>query len=113
MRWRLLPSLAFFTQHPCCTTYFLPTAAKSKQKMPLAKICSSSNYQENFYIVLIHHLCKHFKLVNHTSLMTGTQSRHPCRAIQLGEAVLLKKPVSPMQIALQNSPDDWRTYMRG
>jgi hypothetical protein len=35
MRWRLPPSMAFFTQHPCCTTYFLPTAAKSKQKMPL------------------------------------------------------------------------------
>jgi LysR family glycine cleavage system transcriptional activator len=29
------PSLAFFTPHPCCTTYFLPTAAKSKQKIPL------------------------------------------------------------------------------
>jgi hypothetical protein len=27
--------MALFTQHPCCTTYFLPTAAKSKQKMPL------------------------------------------------------------------------------
>jgi hypothetical protein len=27
--------LAFFTHHPCCTTYFLPTAAKSKQKIPL------------------------------------------------------------------------------
>jgi hypothetical protein len=36
--------MAFFKQHPCCTTYFLPSAAKSKQKMPLAKLCSSSNY---------------------------------------------------------------------
>ena len=36
MRLRLLTSMAFFTQHPCCTTYFLPAAAKSKQKMPLA-----------------------------------------------------------------------------
>tara|TARA_R110000737_G_scaffold272710_1_gene279650 strand:- start:301 stop:540 length:240 start_codon:yes stop_codon:yes gene_type:complete len=37
----------FFSQDPCCTTYFLPTAAKSKQKMPIAKLCSSSNYLAN------------------------------------------------------------------
>jgi hypothetical protein len=42
---------------------------------------------------------KYFKLVNHTSMMIGTQSRLPCRAVQLGEAVLLKKPVSPMPFA--------------
>jgi hypothetical protein len=35
MRYRLPPSMAFFTQHPRCTTYFLPTAVKSKQKAPL------------------------------------------------------------------------------
>jgi hypothetical protein len=29
-------------------------------------------------------------------MMIGTQSRLPCRAVQLGEAVLLRKPVSPM-----------------
>jgi len=40
----LTASLRFFDCHPCQTTYFLPTAAKSKQKMPLAKLCSSSNY---------------------------------------------------------------------
>jgi hypothetical protein len=38
--------------------------------------------------------CKHFKLVNHTFLMIGTQARLPCRAFQLGEAVLQKNPVS-------------------
>jgi hypothetical protein len=38
---------AVFDWHPCQTTYFLPTAAKSKQKGPLAKLCSSSNYQAN------------------------------------------------------------------
>jgi len=37
-------SMPFFKPHPCCLTYFLPTAAKSKQKGPLAKLCSSSNY---------------------------------------------------------------------
>ncbi|MFT7261216.1 MAG: hypothetical protein ACI9MS_003090, partial [Glaciecola sp.] len=42
---------------------------------------------------------KHFSLVNHTSMMIGTQSRRPCRAVQLGEAVLLKNPVSPMSFA--------------
>jgi hypothetical protein len=41
---------------------------------------------------------KHFKLVSHTSLMIGTQSRRPCRAVQLGEAVLLGNPVSPYEI---------------
>jgi hypothetical protein len=39
---------------------------------------------------------KTFKVVNYTSLMIGTQSRLPCRAVQLGEAVLLRNPVSPM-----------------
>ncbi|GAC21412.1 hypothetical protein GARC_4470 [Paraglaciecola arctica BSs20135] len=44
MRLRLLPSMAFFSQNPFCAIYFLPTAAKSKQKGPLAKLGSSSNY---------------------------------------------------------------------
>jgi hypothetical protein len=35
MRWRLLASLPFFTRNPFRPTYFLPTAAKSKQKVPL------------------------------------------------------------------------------
>jgi hydroxymethylpyrimidine/phosphomethylpyrimidine kinase len=35
MRLRLLPSVAVFTPNPFDATYFLPTAAKSKQKMPL------------------------------------------------------------------------------
>ncbi len=39
---------------------------------------------------------KHFKLVNHTSLMISTQSRLPCRAVQLGEAVCLKNPILPL-----------------
>jgi hypothetical protein len=39
--------------------------------------------------------CKHLKLVNHTSVMTGTQARLPCRAVQLGEAVPLKNPAEP------------------
>ena len=38
-----------------------------------------------------------FKLVNHTSMMIRTQVRLPCRAVQLGEAVLLKQPVSPQE----------------
>jgi hypothetical protein len=38
-----------------------------------------------------------FNLVNHTSMMIGTQSRRPCRDVQLGEAVLLKNPVSPQE----------------
>ena len=38
-------------------------------------------------------------LVTRTSMMTRTQSRPPCRAVQLGEAVLLIKPVSPMSFA--------------
>jgi hypothetical protein len=33
---RLPASMQFFDWHPCQTTYFLPTAAKSKQKGPLA-----------------------------------------------------------------------------
>jgi hypothetical protein len=28
--------MPFFKLHPCCSIYFLPTAAKSKQKVPLA-----------------------------------------------------------------------------
>jgi hypothetical protein len=32
---RLLPSLAVFIQNPFYATYFLPTAAKSKQEIPL------------------------------------------------------------------------------
>jgi hypothetical protein len=40
----LTASMRFFDCHPCQTTYFLPTAAKSKQKIPLAKLCTSSNY---------------------------------------------------------------------
>jgi hypothetical protein len=35
-------SLSFFKQNPFRSTYFLPTAAKSKQKMPLSKQCFSS-----------------------------------------------------------------------
>jgi hypothetical protein len=38
------PPWQFFSQNPFCAIYFLPTAAKSKQKGPLAKLCSSSNY---------------------------------------------------------------------
>jgi hypothetical protein len=37
------------------------------------------------------------KLVNHTSMLIGTQSRRPCRDVQLGEAVLLNNPVSPQE----------------
>jgi hypothetical protein len=40
-----------------------------------------------------------FKVVNHTSMMIRTQSRLPCRAVQLDEAVLLKIPVLPMSFA--------------
>ena len=43
--------------------------------------------------------CEHFNLVNHTSMIISTQSRLPCRAVQLGEAVLLKIPVSPISFA--------------
>jgi hypothetical protein len=57
--------------------------------------------------------CERFKLVIHTSVMIGNQFRHPCRAVQLGEAVLLRKPVSPLQIALLNSPNNWRALSRG
>jgi hypothetical protein len=32
---RLLASMPFFTRNPFRPTYFLPTAAKSKQKVPL------------------------------------------------------------------------------
>jgi hypothetical protein len=39
--------LMFFSQNPFCATYFLSTATKSKQKGPLAKLCSSSNYLAN------------------------------------------------------------------
>jgi hypothetical protein len=28
--------MPFFKPHPCCSIYFLPTAAKSKQKVPPA-----------------------------------------------------------------------------
>jgi hypothetical protein len=28
--------LPFFKPHPCCSIYFLPTTAKSKQKVPFA-----------------------------------------------------------------------------
>jgi hypothetical protein len=43
--------------------------------------------------------CERLNLVNHTSMIIGTQSRPPCLAVQLGEAVLLRKPVSPMSFA--------------
>jgi hypothetical protein len=43
----LTASMRFTIYNPCQTTCFLPTAAKSKQKGPLAKLCSSSNYQAN------------------------------------------------------------------
>jgi hypothetical protein len=36
MRWRLLPSMAVFTQNPFCATYFFSAGKKSKQKSPLA-----------------------------------------------------------------------------
>jgi hypothetical protein len=32
-----------FSQNPFCATYFFSTGKKSKQKSPLAKLCSSSN----------------------------------------------------------------------
>jgi hypothetical protein len=38
-----------------------------------------------------------FMLVNHTSMMIRTQSRRSCRDVQLGEAALLKNPVSPQE----------------
>jgi hypothetical protein len=44
---RLPSSMTFFTQNPFYATYFLPTAAKSRQKMPPSKQCSSST---NFLI---------------------------------------------------------------
>ena len=47
--------------------------------------------------------CKHFNLVTRTSIMTRNPSRPPCRAVQLGEAVLLIKPVSPMSFAPRTS----------
>jgi len=47
--------------------------------------------------------CKHFNLVTGTAMMIGTQSRLPCRAVQLGEAVLLRSPVSPMSFAPRTS----------
>ena len=47
--------------------------------------------------------CERFRVVNHTSMMTRTQSRHPCRAVQLGEAVLLNIPVSPIAFAPKTS----------
>jgi hypothetical protein len=40
----LTASMRFFDWHPCQTTYFFSAAKKSKQKKPLAKLCSSSNY---------------------------------------------------------------------
>jgi hypothetical protein len=40
-----------------------------------------------------------FKVFTHTSMIIGTQSRLPCRAVQLDEAVLLKNPVSPYEIS--------------
>ena len=45
---------------------------------------------------------KSSKLVNHTSMMTGTQTRRPCRVVQLGEALLLKNLDSP-RFSLSNT----------
>jgi hypothetical protein len=45
--------------------------------------------------------------------MIGTQSRRPCRAVQLGETVLLNNPVSPMLNALLNSQNNRRALSRG
>jgi len=39
--------VAVFTPNPFCAIYFLSTAAKSKQKGPLGKLYSSSNYLVN------------------------------------------------------------------
>jgi hypothetical protein len=38
---------------------------------------------------------RHFKIVTDTSVMIGTQPRHPYRGVQLGETVILKHPVEP------------------
>jgi hypothetical protein len=42
-------------------------------------------------------------------MMIGTQSRHPCRAVQLGEALLLKNPVSPCLIHLKLDEEHCRS----
>jgi hypothetical protein len=39
--------MAGFSQNPFCATYFFAAAKKSRQKKPLAKLCSSSNYLAN------------------------------------------------------------------
>jgi hypothetical protein len=44
-------------------------------------------------------------------MMIRTQSRLPCRDAQLGEAVLLKSPVSPInfQLKMAYSKGKWQT----
>jgi hypothetical protein len=87
-------------QNPFCLTYFFPTAAKSKHKFfwkkfehpqdgpkgeiqdvfhkkrPARGQCSSSNYSVKLAASTE---LKTFKVVNHTSLMIGIQSRLPAQ----------------------------------
>jgi hypothetical protein len=55
--------------------------------------------------------CERFNLFNHTSMIVCAQSRLPCRAVQLGEAVLLKKPVLPMLFSPRISHFLLKLYM--
>ena len=103
------PHGRFLTESFLCDSLF-SAGKKSKQKSTLDRLCSSSNYLWDLAVRLCTFLtngCKHFKVVNGISVMIGTQSRFPRRDAQLGEAVLLKSPVSPLK--LQHK----KTYFRG
>jgi hypothetical protein len=102
--------MAFFTQHPCCTTYFLPTAAKSKQKRPLEG-------STGFFM-------KHgFAQLNNPTWMLGLGTNHQgsvfdylkgftflsCVYIRLGRQTHL----TSMLNALLNSQNNRRALSRG
>jgi hypothetical protein len=85
-----------FDLNPFKPVIFSSTAKnKVTKKKPLANYVLHPIIFDILY-ALFPNQCNHFELVNHTSLMIGSQSRPPCRAVQLGEAERLNNPVSPM-----------------
>ena len=94
-------SMSFFKKHPCLRPTFLLQPKKvGKKGRSLQKFLTAKN---GLFLgrckCSFPTRCKRFKLVNRTSLMISTQTRRPCRVVQLGEAVLLKIPVSPLPFA--------------
>ena len=86
-----------FSTSPALTRFFVGNAFNAQPMILIYHRLKARHLSSEFsrYWSTLPYWYTHFKLVNHTFLMIGTETWFPCQVVQLGGALRLKKPAEP------------------